>query len=81
MSLRLPSSLKIFDGQHPTIVFNALKNEQTNNLVYYQIKKDEDIIQQLARACYSLGLQSILVEGGAKLLQSFIDAVYGMRHA
>ncbi len=73
MSLRLPSSLKIFDRQHRTIVFNALKNEGSDNLLYYQINKDKEITHQLADACYSLGLQSILVEGGARLLQSFID--------
>jgi diaminohydroxyphosphoribosylaminopyrimidine deaminase/5-amino-6-(5-phosphoribosylamino)uracil reductase len=74
MSLRLPSGLKIFDRRHRTIVFNALKNEESNNLLYYKISKDHDIIQQMADACYSLGLQSILVEGGTRLLQSFIDA-------
>lgn len=73
MSLRLPSSLKIFDRQQPTIVFNAVKNEENNNLLYYQINKDQEITRQLADACYSLGLQSILVEGGSRLLQSFID--------
>jgi diaminohydroxyphosphoribosylaminopyrimidine deaminase/5-amino-6-(5-phosphoribosylamino)uracil reductase len=74
MSLRLPSNLKILDGKHRTIVFNALKNEETDNLQYYQINRDQDLVMQLADACYSLGLQSILVEGGARLLQSFIDA-------
>lgn len=73
MSLRLPSSLKIFDRQQPTIVFNELKNEESNNLLYYQINKEQDTISQLANACYSFGLQSILVEGGTRLLQSFID--------
>ncbi len=73
MSLRLPSSLKIFDQQQRTIVFNESKQEENGNILYRQIDK-ENSIQQIIDACYKLQLQSILVEGGAKLLQSFIDA-------
>jgi diaminohydroxyphosphoribosylaminopyrimidine deaminase/5-amino-6-(5-phosphoribosylamino)uracil reductase len=73
MSLRLPSDLKIFDQQQRTIVFNALKQEENGNILYYQINKEENIIQQITNAAHKLGVQSILVEGGARLLQSFIS--------
>lgn len=73
MSLRLPSSLKIFDHKQRTIVFNGSKQEENGNILFERIDK-ENIIQQIVSACYKLQLQSILVEGGAKLLQSFIDA-------
>jgi diaminohydroxyphosphoribosylaminopyrimidine deaminase/5-amino-6-(5-phosphoribosylamino)uracil reductase len=43
------------------------------NLVYYQLKKEESILTQIAAALYSMNIQSVIVEGGAKLLQSFID--------
>ncbi len=74
MSLRLPDQLKIFDQQAKTILINASKQEIKNNIHYHRIEKNENIIQQIIHAAYELGLQSVFVEGGAILLQSFIDA-------
>jgi len=74
MNLRLPASLKIFDRKVKTIVFNSIKQEEENNLVYYKLAKEKPLISQLLTVLYQLKIQSVLVEGGAKLLQSFIDA-------
>jgi len=71
--LRLPVSLHIFDQQQKTIIFNSVKHEQEGNNLYYQIKEDENVIGQVINACYHLSIQSVLVEGGASLLQSFIN--------
>jgi diaminohydroxyphosphoribosylaminopyrimidine deaminase/5-amino-6-(5-phosphoribosylamino)uracil reductase len=73
MNLRLPSSLRIFNEEAKTIIFNSAKHEEKGNLLYYQLKKEDNIIHQMMDALYKLNIQSILVEGGAKLLQSFID--------
>ena len=40
---------------------------------YYQVTPDISIILQIINALYQLKIQSVLVEGGARLLQSFID--------
>lgn len=74
MDLRLPSSLKIFDRSVRTIVFNAMRHEETENLLLYQVTTDVDLVHQILHALYQLKIQSVLVEGGAKLLQSFIDS-------
>ena len=71
--LRLPASLHLFDGQHPTIVFNQLKHQQHYNLSYYQLSTDSSIVHQIVQALYTLKINSMLVEGGTQLLQSFID--------
>lgn len=71
--LRLPGNLRLFDQQQKTIVFNLLKHEELDNLVYYQLAEDSSIVQQIITALYQFNIQSVLVEGGAKLLQSFID--------
>lgn len=76
--LKLPANLKIFNNEAPTIVFNHQKNtiepgELNNQVYYYQVQENENIVKQISEACYKLNIQSILVEGGAKLLQSFID--------
>jgi diaminohydroxyphosphoribosylaminopyrimidine deaminase/5-amino-6-(5-phosphoribosylamino)uracil reductase len=73
MDLSLPSNLKIFDQTQRTIIFNTLKHNEGEKLSYYQVTSDVNIVHQILNACYQLNIQSVLVEGGAKLLQSFID--------
>lgn len=74
MNLRLPASLKVFNKEARTVVFNTLKQEEEGNLLYYRLKKEESLVPQLLEALHELKIQSVLVEGGARLLQSFIDA-------
>ena len=71
--LSLPKSLNIFDKKQLTIVFNLVKHEEELNLIYYKLKENAPLLQQIMDACYQLNIQSILVEGGNKTLQSFID--------
>jgi diaminohydroxyphosphoribosylaminopyrimidine deaminase/5-amino-6-(5-phosphoribosylamino)uracil reductase len=73
MNLRLPSTLQLFNGKVRTIVFNSLQHQEQENLLYYQVTHDVNIVHQVVHALYRLNIQSILVEGGAQLLQSFID--------
>jgi len=73
MELRLPSSLKLFNRQVRTIVFNTIKHEEDGQLIYYQVTNDVSLVHQMVHALYQLKIQSVLVEGGAMLLQSFID--------
>lgn len=74
--LKLPSSLHLFDGTVPTIVFNKIKQETSSAVQYYKIDKREDDIEQMLGILFQLKIQSVLVEGGATLLQSFINAGY-----
>lgn len=73
MELRLPSSLKLFNKEVRTIIFNRLKHEDGQNPSYYQVTADVSLVHQIVNALYQLKIQSVLVEGGARLLQSFID--------
>jgi len=73
MDLRLPSSLKIFNGKQKTIVFNTIKHEENGSLSFYQVTEDVNLVHQIVNALYQLKIQSVIVEGGARLLQSFID--------
>ena len=84
MNLRLPSKLKLFNSDQTTIVFNLHRHtlpfekisvEQLMNagVQYYQVTEDVSLVHQLMNALYRLNIQSLLVEGGALLLQSFID--------
>jgi diaminohydroxyphosphoribosylaminopyrimidine deaminase / 5-amino-6-(5-phosphoribosylamino)uracil reductase len=73
MELRLPLSLNIFNGKAHTIIFNTIRHKEENNLLYYQVTSDVSIVHQIIHALHQLKIQSVLVEGGARLLQSFID--------
>jgi diaminohydroxyphosphoribosylaminopyrimidine deaminase/5-amino-6-(5-phosphoribosylamino)uracil reductase len=73
MDLKLPADLKLFDKNNRTIVFNKVKYEEQDEVLYYQVTEDVNLVHQIVNAVYQLKLNSILVEGGAKLLQSFID--------
>ncbi len=74
LDLRLPASLKLFNREQKTIVFNGVKEEEQPNLIYYRLEKNKSLISQLMEALYHLKIQSVLVEGGRHLLNSFIEA-------
>ena len=72
--LELPATLRLFDGKTRTVVFNRSRHEEEGMVQYYQLADDSSLIHQLSVALHRLKIQSVLVEGGARLLQSFIDA-------
>ncbi len=74
LNLRLPDSLKLFNQQEKTIVFNLHKQGVAGNISYHKLHSAENLLQQLTDALYQLNIQSVLIEGGAIILQSFIDA-------
>ena len=74
--LQLPPDLHLFDKTVPTIVFNNHRHEAQGTLQYYQLSTDSSLIHQLVLALHQLKIQSVLVEGGSRLLQSFIDEDY-----
>ena len=73
LDLKLPSTLKIFNGKQRTIILNTVKHEEQGHLIYYQVTEDVNLVHQIVNALYQLKIQTVLVEGGARLLQSFID--------
>lgn len=73
MDLKIPLTHHIFNKEAKTIIFNHSIQKEENNIVWYKIEK-ENIPQQISNALYTLNIQSVLIEGGQKLLQSFIDA-------
>lgn len=73
-------NLKVFNHAAPTIVFNLSKNSEEfdqplkKQTYFRQIQNRETVLPEILSACYELNIQSLIVEGGAKTLQSFIDA-------
>lgn len=74
--LRLPLSLNMFHDEYPVIVFNEEKEGQEGTITYVRVEKVSSIIHQILLYCYQKQIQSILVEGGATLLKSFLQEGY-----
>ena len=73
--LRLPKRLQLFDQQTKTMVFTAQEQlpASSEQLIYISLRDDTHFLAQLVRKLHECRIQSLIVEGGAKLLQSFID--------
>ncbi len=71
--LSLPASLSLFDKQVPTLVFTARTRENDGQVEYITLDYTRDILPQIMNELYNRRLQSLLVEGGSQLLQTFID--------
>jgi len=72
-NLTLLPTLKIFDNQANTIIFNTKKTQIRENLKFFKIKFDDLLIENLLKALHKENIQSVIVEGGTQLLNSFIE--------
>lgn len=71
--LKLSDRLNLFDGNQKTLIYNVLKHEELKN--FSLIRLDEhDFLTQLVHDLYKRNIQSVIIEGGAQTLQSFISA-------
>ena len=57
----------------PTLVFTEKEKAVEENLEYITLDFSKDILPQILTVLYERKIQSLLVEGGTTLLQSFID--------
>ena len=73
-SLELPANASLLNSSADTWVLNTKRNEQEGNINYVQLDFSENIIPQLLNKLYEAKVQSLIVEGGAVLLNSFIEA-------
>ena len=76
-TLRIPNDYYLFDGNIKTIIItttDSIKNQESKtNLIYETIDFSENIATQICDVLYKHQLQSVIIEGGSKTLQSFID--------
>lgn len=73
--LRVPQTAALYSDDVETLIFNAVKSDwqpkrKFITLENFNLYLPQNIVYQL----YLMDVQSLIVEGGAKLLQSFIDA-------
>lgn len=72
--LTLPKGLHLFDGKVRTLVFTQ-KDETSDNqsVEYIRLDFTQNILPQIMDVLYNRKVQSLMVEGGTILLQSFIN--------
>jgi len=72
-SLKLPPTMNVFNSDAPTLIFNEKKNDKTNNIEWVAVDFGKNFLKEIVQQLYIREIQSVIVEGGTKLLQSFID--------
>ena len=70
--LKLTKKLNLFNNQAKTIIFNSIKTEGIDSNYYIKIDFN-NLIENILQELYKQNIQSLIIEGGAKTLQSFID--------
>lgn len=69
----LPAHLHLFDSSAPTIVVTERHGQPTPGLEYLRLSfTSEDFLRELLRALAERHISSLIIEGGAKVLQSFL---------
>ena len=71
--LKLNKNYNIYNKPENTIIYNQLENRISENLNFIKINFSDNIIPQVLNDLYKKEIQSLIIEGGRKLLLSFID--------
>lgn len=69
----LPENLHLFDKSQRTLVFSEKPKPDSLNLEYFGLNSSEDDLPQVLDQLFTMEIQSLLVEGGAELLNSLIN--------
>jgi diaminohydroxyphosphoribosylaminopyrimidine deaminase/5-amino-6-(5-phosphoribosylamino)uracil reductase len=73
--LELSSNLHLFDQSVETIIFNEVKTDLIDNLKYIALEDfDRFVPQYILYQLYLQDIQSVIIEGGAHTLNTFIEA-------
>ena len=73
-NLRLPKNLSLFDGTIPTLVLTEKEKTDEKNLQFLTLTFDKTLLQKLFLHLYNAEIQSIIVEGGTKTINHFLES-------
>ena len=71
--LKLPKDLKVYDGSVKTIFINQKVTTSNENLFFEKINFSKPIALEICKVLFKHKVQSLIVEGGRKTIQTFID--------
>ena len=72
--LQVPEGAHLFDGTQTTICYNFKRQEVKNMVEFVKLDPAEDLMKHILDDMYERKIQSVIIEGGAKLLDSFISS-------
>ncbi len=71
---RIPENFNVKDGTIPTWIFSSVKKHNNKNKTrYIHLEEDYSLVEFL-EGLLKMGISSMIIEGGAKLINSFIVA-------
>ncbi len=71
--LRLPATANLLDDSQTTIILNTKKDETSGKRIFHRYRDGDDLVKTTCDLLFQLNLTSLIVEGGTRLIQSFID--------
>jgi diaminohydroxyphosphoribosylaminopyrimidine deaminase / 5-amino-6-(5-phosphoribosylamino)uracil reductase len=72
-NLKLTSALNLFDGTQKTICYNLHKDDEQKNTLFVRLE-GSSFLSALIEDLHRRKIQSVIIEGGAQILQAFINA-------
>jgi len=74
-NLRLPSDLRLFTSEGGAVYLLNERKEAVEGRVHYKkINPEQPFVESVLNVCYDKQIQSILVEGGRKILDLFLES-------
>ncbi|MBT6377943.1 MAG: bifunctional diaminohydroxyphosphoribosylaminopyrimidine deaminase/5-amino-6-(5-phosphoribosylamino)uracil reductase RibD [Flavobacterium sp.] len=71
--LKIPTNLKVYDGSVKTIFINERNTSVKGAIFFEKINFSKPIAIQICEVLFKHNIQSLIVEGGTKTIQTFID--------
>ena len=71
--LKIPTNLKVYDGSVKTIFINESSTSVKGAIFFEKINFSKPIAIQICEVLFKHNIQSLIVEGGTKTIQTFID--------
>jgi len=71
--LKIPGDFHVFDKSAPTLVFTEQKAGGNHGAEYVALTFDANLLPNMLKELYKKDIQSVIVEGGEKLLKSFVE--------
>jgi diaminohydroxyphosphoribosylaminopyrimidine deaminase/5-amino-6-(5-phosphoribosylamino)uracil reductase len=71
-TLRLPVTLHLFDNRIVTLIINEIRDDASTLCRYHKIPFTSQLLPSVMNLLHEQGIQSVIVEGGKQLLESFI---------
>lgn len=73
-ALEVPDKAHIYNNAAPSIIINHQAERTVGNIAWLKADASRPLATEVCRLLYEQNIQSVLVEGGAKTLTSFLEA-------